>query len=120
MHHSGFTLIELLVVLAIISVLAAIAIPQYGRYRARAFDVRALTDLHNGATAEEEYFLENENYLTCRDRECLELQGLSALSAGVALQFTAHDDSFTGESSHPHGSGRQFVWDSAAGGLQNP
>lgn len=120
MQARGFTLIELLVVVAIISALAAIAIPQYGKYRARAFDVRALTDLHNGATAQEEYFLENEQYLSCSGQACLALQGIAALSPGVELQFVAQSDSFTGQSSHPRGSGKHFIWDSAAGGLQEP
>jgi type IV pilus assembly protein PilA len=66
-RHSpqGFTLIELLVVMAIVSILTAIAVPQYDAYKKRSFDLRAATDLHNIATAEEAYFMDNEEYLSC-------------------------------------------------------
>lgn len=48
--QKGFTLIELMIVVAIISILAAIAIPQYSRYRAQAMNKAAMSDVRNLAT----------------------------------------------------------------------
>ncbi len=59
---SGFTLIELLIVVAIIGILAAIAIPQFSSYRAKAYNSAATSDLKNAKTSLETYYTEHQIY----------------------------------------------------------
>ena len=115
--ESAFTLLEILVVMTLVAILTAFAIPQYSSYKKKAFDLRAQNDLRNAALAEEAYFLESEAYLSCKDAACLQLPGLGALSDGVTLSMNALDTGFTGEASHPKGSGKIFRWDSDKGGM---
>ena len=119
MKTNGFTLLELLVTLTIVSIITAIAIPQYQEYRRRGFDVRASSDLRNIAIAQEAHFLEHEHYLSCQDDACTALPGIAAISAGVTITIAAKEASFTGQASHKNGSGRVFHWDSERGGLQS-
>ena len=59
---AGFTLIELLIVVAIIGILAAIAIPQFSAYRAKAYNAAATSDLKNARTSLELYYTEQQTY----------------------------------------------------------
>ena len=65
--NSGFTLIELMIVVAIIGILAAIAIPQYQNYVARAQVAEGLSLVAPIKLAITEYFIVNGDYPTGPD-----------------------------------------------------
>ena len=58
----GFTLIELLVVVAIVGIIAAIAVPQYGDYVLRSKIAEASGTLSEHRVKMEQYFQDNRTY----------------------------------------------------------
>jgi type IV pilus assembly protein PilE len=61
---NGFTLLELMIVVVIIAILAAIAIPNYGRYAIRAHRVDGQELLLRVANAQERYYATHNRYGT--------------------------------------------------------
>ena len=86
------TLIELLVVVGIMGLLAAIAVPQFARYRSTALDAGARSDLRNAAVAEESYFTLNNEYTS--SVENLKAHGFRQ-SQGVTLTIEADAQQFS-------------------------
>jgi len=117
----GFTLVELLIVVAIIGILAAIAIPQFAQYRAKAYCSAAKSDLANYAIAQEAYFTDGNQYSTAVDSalpgfkptQKVTLDGLSTAIAGFTLTAT-HTQCDQNNDTTPD----IFTWDSTNGGMQ--
>ena len=118
-NEKGFTLIELLVVVAIIGILAAIAIPQFSEYRTRAFDSRAVSDLRNGITGMEAYFVDEEAYTACATDTCADTLPGFVLSDGVEVDFAEiGTEDFGGASCHERGS-KDHAWASTTNVLES-
>ena len=112
---SGFTLVELLIVVAIISLLTAIAIPQFISYRTSVVDAQMKNDLKNAAMAMESYHAEYKVYPTS-------VSGIVAVgfrqTEGVTLSITITSPStYTLAASKPSGSQPSFTYTSTTGAI---
>ena len=63
MRAQSFTLIELMIVVAIIGILAAIAIPNFGKFQCKSKQTEAKSSLKLIQVAEEAYRAENDTYV---------------------------------------------------------
>ena len=61
-NQKGFTLIELMIVIAIIGILAALAIPEFQRYKSRSHNTIALGDVRIVKLEVHSYYAEWAHY----------------------------------------------------------
>jgi type IV pilus assembly protein PilA len=79
--QKGFTLIELMIVVAIIGILAAVAIPAYGDYTARAQAAEAFTLMDGVKTPLTELYTSNGDF---------EIGGASGITAITSGKYVAN------------------------------
>ncbi len=108
-RQGGFTLIELLTVIAIVSVLAAVAIPQYSRHQGKAFEARIRSDIKNAAIAQEAYWDISGAYW--QGPGCEGMPGMRVSGGTVCTVERADSISFKISTSHP-GSPKRCTWTS--------
>jgi type IV pilus assembly protein PilA len=116
----GFTLIELLVVIIIIGILAAIAIPVYLNQRNKGYDAAAKADAKALANLEEGYLTDNAAYADVDASTGGSPTGITDFKPTTGVLTKAKASTSTGFCIVSLSkSGKYFVYDSGAGGLQS-
>lgn len=125
--EKGFTLIELMIVVAIIGILAAIAIPQFGEYRTKAYNSAAQTDLKAFQLAAEDFYNDYGTYpnaISASTGSINLTDGTNTTTAAVVtsddvyIRSSAGTGNLTYAASAQHNSGnKKYTGDSDGGSL---
>ena len=99
-REGGFTLIELLIVIAIIGILAAIAIPQFNQYKARAYDTASKADLHNIYLACKAYWSDTGSDQSCSETEAAGANYGFAPSPSVTVSASGNETGWSATAKH--------------------
>jgi type IV pilus assembly protein PilA len=112
----GFTLIELMIVIAIISILAAIAIPEFAKYRESSMDAAAKSALRNLAVAQENYYYFNNTYTA--NRGLLTSVNGWTVENNIIVSIKAADKSSWSATAWHISSSSSMIYSSSEGGLR--
>lgn len=98
----GFTLVELLIALLVVTLLAAVAYPNYQTYQQRTLRAQAQQVLLDLSIAQQQRLLQHGSYLFADDAATLKEQLALAVPAAVAQSYTL-------AVSQRNASGQQFI-----------
>jgi type IV pilus assembly protein PilA len=110
-NKKGFTLIELLTVIGIIGVLAAIAIPRYNQYKARAYDSDTHSHLHNVFLACKSYWADEGSASDCTVTDISVADYGYTQTTKISIAAGGGEISFNGSATHSD-SGNTYTIDS--------
>ena len=118
-NNKGFTLIELLIVIGIIGVLAAIAIPRFNQYKARAYDSDVKSNIHNIYLACKAYWADSGSGQSCTQATALLTTYGYLQSAAVSIDVTSDETSWVGTGININNTVKQFTVNSL-GAISTP
>lgn len=99
-NEKGFTLIELLIVIAIIGILAAIAIPQFNQYKARAYNSDAKSNLHNMYLGCKAYWADEGSASACSLTQVTKTTYGYVQSTSVSVSLAGNETTFLATGQH--------------------
>ena len=99
-NDKGFTLIELLTVIGIIGILAALAIPAFAQYKARALDSEAKSHLQHIYRACKVYWVDNGSASSCTVPIASGTAYGYLQTATVNITASGGETTFSGTASH--------------------
>lgn len=99
-NRRGFTLIELMTVMVIISLLAAIAVPNFMNAKIRAQAARSVAEEELIAWALESYFVDRDEYPANREEGLSQLGDLTPLTTPVPYMSSLPEDVFLAPTKH--------------------
>lgn len=106
MSRRGFTLIELLMVVVIIGLLASVLVPRFANTREKAFLASMKSDLRNLASAEEEYFYDQQTYTSVTAN----LTGFRPSTGVTIVVGQAHQGGWSATASHGNTTRQCFLF----------
>ena len=93
--NSGFTLIEVLVTMAILAVVAGLAIPAYNGYMHNSYMTECQNEVAAIKLAQQEFFLENNQYFPMPAGTSNGITNIEAASAGLYVSGYFSNDAAT-------------------------